>query len=154
MPGVELPPPLEPAIACFPAEALRAAVRLLLAAVPARWHLASEYSAGWPGFISFGHPRQGPTHARQARLEQVASWPLIFYERGSSDWTLTHSLSPLRRAVPNVALEADTIETAKRMVDRGLGMAFLPQLAVGQEVRSGNLCTVKLPAPPTPSAEA
>ncbi len=29
------------------------------------------------------------------------------------------------------------------MVDRGLGMAFLPQLAVGQELRSGKLVTVK-----------
>jgi DNA-binding transcriptional LysR family regulator len=30
------------------------------------------------------------------------------------------------------------------MVDRGLGMAFLPQLAVGQELRSGKLATIKL----------
>ncbi|MGH9503489.1 MAG: LysR substrate-binding domain-containing protein [Terriglobales bacterium] len=46
--------------------------------------------------------------------------------------------------MPNVALEVDTIETARRMVDRGLGMAFLPQLAVGQERRSGKLATLKL----------
>jgi DNA-binding transcriptional LysR family regulator len=30
------------------------------------------------------------------------------------------------------------------MVDRGLGMAFLPQLAVGQELRSGKLATIRL----------
>jgi len=66
----------------------------------------------------------------------VANWPLVFYERGSSDWTLTHGLFRRAGLVPNVALEVDTIETAKRMVDRGLGMAFLPQLAVGQELRS------------------
>jgi DNA-binding transcriptional LysR family regulator len=89
-------------------------------------------------------PKQGPTHARRARLQEVAGWPLIFYERGSSDWTLTHSLFRRAGLVPNVALEVDTIETAKRMVDRGLGMAFLPQLAVGQELRSGKLVTVKL----------
>ena len=74
----------------------------------------------------------------------MANWPLIFYERGSSDWTLTHGLFRRAGLVPNVALEVDTIETAKRMVDRGLGMAFLPQLAVGQELRSGKLATVKL----------
>jgi DNA-binding transcriptional LysR family regulator len=91
-----------------------------------------------------GHPKQGPTHTRHARLENVADWPLIFYERGSSDWTLTHSLFRRAGLVPTVALEVDTIETAKRMVDRGLGMAFLPQLAVGQEIRSGKLVTVKL----------
>jgi DNA-binding transcriptional LysR family regulator len=91
-----------------------------------------------------GHRKQSPAHPRRARLEQVASWPLIFYERGSSDWTLTHSLFRRAGLVPNVALEVDTIETAKRMVDRGLGLAFLPQLAVGQEIRSGKLATVKL----------
>jgi DNA-binding transcriptional LysR family regulator len=91
-----------------------------------------------------GPRKQSPTHARRARLEQVAGWPLIFYERGSSDWTLTHSLFRRAGLVPNIALEVDTIETAKRMVDRGLGMAFLPQLAVGQEIRSGKLATVKI----------
>jgi DNA-binding transcriptional LysR family regulator len=30
------------------------------------------------------------------------------------------------------------------MVDRGLGMAFLPQLAVGQELHSGKLATIRL----------
>jgi DNA-binding transcriptional LysR family regulator len=46
--------------------------------------------------------------------------------------------------VPTVALEADSIETAKRMVERGLGLAFLPQLAVGSEIRSGKLIAVKI----------
>jgi DNA-binding transcriptional LysR family regulator len=51
-----------------------------------------------------------------------------------------------RRAglMPNVALEVDSIETAKRMVERGLGLSFLPQLAVGREVYLGKLTTVKL----------
>ena len=89
------------------------------------------------------HPVQGPTRARHARLEQVAAWPLIFYERGSSDWTLTHSLFRRAGRVPNIAFEVDTIETAKRMVERGLGIAFLPQLAVGREIRAGKLLAIK-----------
>lgn len=90
------------------------------------------------------HPTRGPAHSRRARLEQVASWPLIFYERGSSDWTLTHGLFRSAGLVPNVALEVDSIETAKRMVERGLGLSFLPQLAVGQEIGARKLATVKL----------
>jgi len=90
------------------------------------------------------HPRRGPEHTRRAHLEKVASWPLIFYDHGSSDWTLTHSLFRRAGLVPNVALEVDSIETAKRMVERGLGLAFLPQLAVGSELRSRKLTTVKL----------
>ena len=90
------------------------------------------------------HPTQGPTRARDAKLEQVAEWPLIFYERGSSDWMLTHSLFRRAGLVPNVAFEVDTIETTKRMVERGLGVAFLPQLAVGREIRLRKLAMIKL----------
>ena len=90
------------------------------------------------------HPRRGPKHTRKAHLEKVATWPLIFYERGSSDWTLTHSLFRRAGLVPNVALEVDSIETAKRMVERGLGLSFLPQLAVGRELRSHKLSAVKV----------
>ncbi len=43
--------------------------------------------------LLMAHPMHGPKHARRAHLEQVASWPLIFYERGSSDWTLTTAFS-------------------------------------------------------------
>jgi len=90
------------------------------------------------------HPRHSPAHSQRAHLERVASWPLIFYDRGSSDWTLTHSLFRRAGLVPNVALEVDSIETAKRMVERGLGFSFLPQLAVGREIRQRKLTTVKL----------
>jgi DNA-binding transcriptional LysR family regulator len=91
------------------------------------------------------HPNHSPKGIRKARLEEVANWPLIFYERGSSDWTLTHSLFRRAGLLPNVALEVDTIETAKRMVERELGMAFLPQLAVVNEIRAGKLCTLQIP---------
>jgi DNA-binding transcriptional LysR family regulator len=94
--------------------------------------------------LLMANPSQGPKHSRRARLEQVASWPLIFYERGSSDWTLTHSLFRRAGLMPNVTLEVDSIETAKRMVERGLGLAFLPQMAVGEEMRRGKLVSVKI----------
>lgn len=90
------------------------------------------------------HPTRGPSRLRRARLQQVASWPLILYERGSSDWALTNSLFRTAGLVPNVAMEVDSIETAKRMAERGLGMAFLPQLAVGREIRVGKLATVRM----------
>jgi len=94
--------------------------------------------------LLIAHPRRGPSHTRRATLETVASWPLIFYDHGSSDWTLTHSLFRRAGLMPNVALEVDSIETAKRMVERGLGFSFLPQLAVARELRSHKLTTVKL----------
>src|SRR5262245_27989091 len=76
---------------------------------------------------------------RRVRLEDVVDQPLIFFDRGSSDWTLTHGLFRRAGLVPNVVLEVETIETAKRMVERGLGLAFLPHLAVAQEIRRATL---------------
>src|SRR5437868_9101407 len=90
------------------------------------------------------HPVQGPTRARHARLEQVAAWPLIFYERGSSDWTLTHSLFRRAGLVPNIALRSEERRVGKVLRYRGLGVAFLPQLAVGREIRAGKLLAIKL----------
>jgi DNA-binding transcriptional LysR family regulator len=88
--------------------------------------------------------RHRPLPWRHALLNQVATWPLIFYERGSSDWTLTSGLFRRAGLVPNVAYEVDSIETAKRMVERGLGLAFLPQLAMLREIRSTRLRVVKI----------
>jgi len=94
--------------------------------------------------ILVAHPTLKLGKSRRARLEQVAGWPLIFYERGSSDWTLTRGLFRHAGLVPNVALEVDTIETAKRMVERGLGVSFLPLMAVGPEMRKAELTPIKL----------
>src|SRR5204862_390558 len=80
-------------------------------------------------------PESKVARARRVRLDDVAAQPLIFFDRGSSDWTLTHGLFRRAGLVPNVVLEVETIETAKRMVERGMGLAFLPHLAVVNESR-------------------
>ncbi len=88
--------------------------------------------------------RHLPTPARRARLEDVAEWPLVFFDRGSSDWTLIHGLFRRAGLVPNVTIEVETIEAAKRMVERGLGLAFLPRIAVAREIRQGRLVGMEI----------
>ena len=88
--------------------------------------------------------KRPPIDRRRVRLEQVADRPLIFFDRGSSDWTLSHGLFRRAGLVPNVVLEVETIEAAKRMVERGLGLAFLPQLAVAREIRRGTLVGIQI----------
>ena len=80
----------------------------------------------------------------RARLEDVAAQPLILFDRGSSDWTLSHGLFRRAGLVPNVVLEVESIEAAKRMVERGIGLAFLPQLAVGREIRRRRLRAIDI----------
>ncbi|MBI2155454.1 MAG: LysR family transcriptional regulator [Candidatus Rokubacteria bacterium] len=94
--------------------------------------------------ILVGRPSAWPAGERRARLEELADRPLIFFDRGSSDWTLTHGLFRRAGLVPNVAMEVETIETAKRMVERGLGLAFLPHLAVGRELRRRSLVAIEI----------
>ena len=94
--------------------------------------------------ILVARPAAWPGRERRARLEEVADRPLIFFDRGSSDWTLTHGLFRRAGLVPNVALEVETIETAKKMVERGVGFAFLPHLAVGRELRRRTLAAIEI----------
>lgn len=94
--------------------------------------------------ILVGHPAHPATRKRKVKLEEVESWPLIFYDRGSSDWTLTNGLFRRAGLLPNVVLELETIEACKRMILRQLGLGFLPQLAITQELRSGKLRAIQI----------
>jgi DNA-binding transcriptional LysR family regulator len=94
--------------------------------------------------ILVGHPKHPAAQRRQVRLEDVETMPLIFFDRGSSDWTLTQSLFRRAGQLPNTVLEVETIEAAKRMVERKLGLSFLPQIAVVHELRKGKLVAVQI----------
>jgi len=94
--------------------------------------------------VLVARPDSHIARARRVRLADVAAQPLIFFDRGSSDWTLTHGLFRRAGLVPNVVLEVETIETAKRMVERGMGLAFLPHLAVVNEIRRRRLLGIEL----------
>jgi DNA-binding transcriptional LysR family regulator len=93
--------------------------------------------------ILVGHPAH-PLLKKQVQLEEAESWPLIFYDRGSSDWTLSQGLFRRAGLLPNVVLEVETIEAAKRMVERKLGFAFLPQIALTHELRQRKLAAIEI----------
>src|SRR5215469_6121328 len=90
-----------------------------------------------------GHRSDQRTRKR-ARLQEVAEWPLILFEPGSGDWALTQSLFRGSGLVPNIAYEVDSIETAKQMVGRGMGLAFLPQIAIHHDLKIGRLRAVQI----------
>jgi DNA-binding transcriptional LysR family regulator len=94
--------------------------------------------------ILVGHPNHPAARQRRVRLEDVESMPLIFFDRGSSDWTLSQGLFRRAGQLPNTVLEVETIEAAKRMVERKLGLSFLPQIAVSRELHRGKLVAVEI----------
>jgi DNA-binding transcriptional LysR family regulator len=94
--------------------------------------------------ILVGHPAHPNCRKRQATLQEVRAWPLIFYDRGSSDWTFSQGLFRREGLLPNTVLEVETIESAKRMVERKLGFAFLPLIALSDELRQGKLRAIEI----------
>ncbi|HTB92122.1 MAG TPA: LysR family transcriptional regulator [Candidatus Sulfotelmatobacter sp.] len=94
--------------------------------------------------ILVGHPGHPALARRKVRLEELESMPIISYDRGSSDWTLMNGLFRRDGLLPNIVLEVETIEACKRMVLRKLGLAFLPQIAVVEELRRGKLCPLEI----------
>jgi DNA-binding transcriptional LysR family regulator len=66
-------------------------------------------------------------------LETLATKRMILFERGSQSWTLTTALFNRAGLTPRASIEADSTETAKRLVLAGLGYAFLPRLAIDDE---------------------
>lgn len=94
--------------------------------------------------ILVGHPAHSTMARRRVTLEELESMPIISYDRGSSDWTLMNGLFRQDGLLPNIVLEVETIEACKRMVLRKLGLAFLPQIAVVEELRKGKLCPLEI----------
>lgn len=80
----------------------------------------------------------------QARLPEVAAQPLILFDKGSSDWILITGFFRRAGLIPNIVLELEGIEAAKKMVERGIGIAMLPQLAIRDELRRGSLVHVAI----------
>jgi LysR family transcriptional regulator, low CO2-responsive transcriptional regulator len=94
--------------------------------------------------LLIAHPRHPAARKRKIDLEEAESLPLIFYDRGSSDWTLTNGLFRRVGLLPNVVLEVEGIETCKRMILRQLGVGFLPLLAVTRELQNGKLRSIQI----------
>ncbi|HKW69224.1 MAG TPA: LysR family transcriptional regulator [Candidatus Dormibacteraeota bacterium] len=84
-----------------------------------------------------------------ATMAEVAGQKLIMFDRTSSYYEITQGAFLSAGISLRGGMELDSIEAAKKMVERGLGVALLPGTAVAREVASGTLCAVKMTdAPP------
>ena len=81
----------------------------------------------------------------------LASEPLLAMEPGTSLRTYTERLLSALGIAATPTLELDSVETIKRLVEAGLGVALLPRAAVEQEEAVGRLRAITLPPTPIPS---
>lgn len=72
---------------------------------------------------------------RALRLEDLASEPLILYERGSTGRQHVLDAFNERGLVPRVSLETTSTETVVSMVEAGLGLSIVPLLPSGAVTR-------------------
>lgn len=98
------------------------------------------------------HPGHRFTRAESVRMQDVGRERLILFDVTSSYRELTEAAFLGARVVPRFVMELDNIESAKKMVQRRLGIALLPSSSVGQEQQDGTLGIVPvqdLPQVPT-----
>jgi DNA-binding transcriptional LysR family regulator len=94
-------------------------------------------------------PDHGFTRRRSVAMEEVASEKLIMFDLTSSYYEITQAAFLSAGVKLRGLMELDSIEAAKKMVERGLGVALLPRTAVAREVESKTLRLVRMKdAPP------
>ena len=80
----------------------------------------------------------------KASIYDVASQPLILYDKGSSYFVLINRVVREAGIAPNVTMDLDSIEATKKMIERGLGLSFLPRHSVEQELKLGTLTEIDI----------
>jgi DNA-binding transcriptional LysR family regulator len=87
------------------------------------------------------HPRHRFASSAVASIYEVASEPLIVYDKESTYFVLIDKICREAGILPNIQMDLDSIE---RMIERGLGISFLPLNALSRELELGTLALVSL----------
>ena len=82
--------------------------------------------------------------AGRVDVAEISHAQLILFDRTSSYYDVTNALFRIAGVVPRGVTEVDNIEAAKRMVERGLGVALLPGTAVADALAGGSLREIEL----------
>lgn len=89
------------------------------------------------------------TRRRNVAMAEVAGERPIMFDHTSSYYEITHAAFLSAGVKVRGLMELDSIEAAKKMVERGLGVALLPLTAVARELEGKTLRVVRMKdAPP------
>lgn len=77
-------------------------------------------------------------------LRRLGDATLILFDRGSDDYEATQALLRTASIAPYSVIEVDSVDTARRLVERGLGVSLLPSTAVVSDMEAGRLAQVGL----------
>lgn len=82
------------------------------------------------------HPKQPLARKKELRLSDLAGQPFIGYEAGTPTRTMIDSHFKSLGVELDYVIEAANIATIKKLVVAGMGLAFLPAIAVEVEIKS------------------
>ena len=71
-----------------------------------------------------------------SRLAELGGEQFVLFDRASSYHELTQAMFLEAGIAPPGVMELDNVDSAKKMVELGLGVAFLPRVAVADEVQA------------------
>lgn len=89
-------------------------------------------------------PDHGLAGRRRLRLQDLAGEPLLLLRRGTAGRAHLERELAAVGVVPRVAMEMDSVELLKRLVELGLGVSVVPALAVEREAKAGLVAAVPL----------
>lgn len=94
--------------------------------------------------ILVAHPDHPFARQPGIPLDRLADATLVLFDRASEDFELTQALLRERGVAPYGVIEVDGVDTARSLVARGLGVAWLPSTAVAGDVDAGRLARVEV----------
>ncbi|MEO6198278.1 MAG: LysR family transcriptional regulator [Dehalococcoidia bacterium] len=94
--------------------------------------------------VLVAYPDHTFARTRRATIAEAAREPIVLFDRGSSYYGMIHDLFRKASVIPNVAMELDSLEATKRMVEEGMGVALVPRVTAERELAAGTLVEVEL----------
>jgi len=85
------------------------------------------------------HPGHRFAQEPSILVQELADERLILFDRTSSYFVLTSAFFREAGVVPRGVMELDNVDATKKMVEHGLGIAFLPYTAIRDELAAGTL---------------
>jgi len=90
------------------------------------------------------HPDHPFAIKGEASIQDIGHEPLILYDKGSTYFVMIEETCREVGIVPNVKMNLDSVEATKQMIERGLGISFLPKNSMRRELEIGTLAMIKL----------
>jgi DNA-binding transcriptional LysR family regulator len=98
-------------------------------------------------------PQHSLAATGRAEIEDLAREPLIIFSRGSGYYALVQAALRQAGVVARTAMEMDSMEATKKMVEKGLGIAMLPRVSAERELEQGMLVEIKVNGMTMPKRE-